>query len=42
MPPFLAHREHFASVGSTIDVVRDWLAAGRRLSGSPGLAVELA
>lgn len=28
MPPFLAHREHFASVGSTNDVVRDWLAAG--------------
>ena len=24
--PFLAHQEHFAVVGSTNDVVRDWLA----------------
>ena len=28
MPDFLAHQERFASVGSTNDVVRDWLAAG--------------
>jgi BirA family biotin operon repressor/biotin-[acetyl-CoA-carboxylase] ligase len=28
MTPFLARREHLARVGSTNDVVRDWLAAG--------------
>lgn len=28
MTPFLARQERFASVGSTSDVVRDWLAAG--------------
>jgi len=28
MTPFLARREHVARVGSTNDVVRDWLAAG--------------
>ena len=28
MAPFLARQEHFAVVGSTNDVVRDWLAAG--------------
>jgi BirA family biotin operon repressor/biotin-[acetyl-CoA-carboxylase] ligase len=28
MPGFLAHQERFALVGSTNDVVRDWLAAG--------------
>jgi len=28
MAPFLARREQFAVVGSTNDVVRDWLAAG--------------
>lgn len=28
MAPFLARREQFAVVGSTIDVVRGWLAAG--------------
>ena len=28
MTPFFARREHFARVGSTNDVVRDWLAAG--------------
>ena len=27
-PPFLAHLERFERVGSTNDVVRDWLAAG--------------
>jgi BirA family biotin operon repressor/biotin-[acetyl-CoA-carboxylase] ligase len=26
--PFLAHREHFATIGSTNDVVRRWLADG--------------
>ena len=28
MTPFLARRGHLARVGSTNDVVRDWLAAG--------------
>ena len=28
LTPFLARREHLARVGSTNDVVRDWLAAG--------------
>jgi BirA family transcriptional regulator, biotin operon repressor / biotin---[acetyl-CoA-carboxylase] ligase len=28
-PPFLARHEHLARVGSTNDVVRDWLAAGQ-------------
>jgi BirA family biotin operon repressor/biotin-[acetyl-CoA-carboxylase] ligase len=28
MPGFLSRRQHFASVGSTNDVVREWLAAG--------------
>jgi len=28
MTPFLARREHLARVGSTNDVVHDWLAAG--------------
>ena len=27
-PPFIARQEHFAQVGSTNDVVRDWLQAG--------------